>query len=377
MKWSLLGPYKALYLLVALAVAAWTSTTAWSVVPPKGGEAVKSSLAKSSLLLGAVRAGQRMVAVGEFGNVVLSDDDGKTWRQANRVPTTLTLTSVHFEGDKMGWAVGHDAIVLHTTDGGENWTRQFGGGETNIDSALLSVFFKDAQNGMAVGAFNYTIETKDGGKTWSERKSLMPAREPPKKIEVAEEDAVNSVKSLAPSAENDPFATTGVDENHLNSIFAGPDPSILFVAAEGGAIYRSADSGATWTKIYTGYIGSFWGGLTAKDGSVYVTGMRGNIWRSTDQGNTFTKLDTVGADQSIAGGVQLRNGGLVFVGLGGQVLYTSDGQKFTLTYRADRKGLSSVMEDTNTLYVFGEAGVQEQTPTPDPAEIETPTPSGS
>lgn len=105
--------------------------------------------------------------------------------------------------------------------------------------------------------------------------------------------------------------------------------------------------------------------------------MRGNIWRSTDQGNTFTKLDTVGADQSIAGGVQLKNGGLVFVGLGGQVLYTSDGQKFTLTYRADRKGLSSVMEDTNTLYVFGEAGVQEQTPTPDPAEIETPTPSGS
>ena len=376
MKWSLLRPSKAFCLIAALVAAALTSTAAWSVVPPKNGEAVKSSLAQSSLLLGVVRAGKRIVAVGEYGNIVLSDDDGKTWRQANKVPTTLTLTSLHFVSDKEGWAVGHDSIVIHTTDGGENWTKQFGGGKANTDAALLSVFFKDAQNGMAVGAFNYTIETKDGGKTWAERKSLMPSRAPPKKIVIAEEDAIDSVVSVAPTAENDPFATTGTDENHLNTIFGGADANTIFVAAEGGAVYRSGDAGATWKKIYTGYIGSFWGGLTAKDGSVYVTGMRGNVWRSTDQGNTFKKVDTSGADQSVAGGAQLKDGRLVFVGLGGQVLYSADGQKYTLTYRADRKGLSAVIEDTDKLYVFGEAGVQDQSHQPNPADIEAP-PTGS
>ena len=67
-----------------------------------------------------------------------------------------------------------------------------------------------------------------------------------------------------------------------------------------------------------------------------------------------------GADQSISTGLQLADGSFVFVGLGGQVLYSPDGEKFTLTYRADRKGLNAVMQDGGSLLVFGEAGVQTQ-----------------
>jgi len=132
----------------------------------------------------------------------------------------------------------------------------------------------------------------------------------------------------------------------------------------------------TWTKNLTGYVGSFWGGLTAKDGTVYVTGMRGNIWASKDKGATFTKLDTSGADQSIASGMQLKDGSFVFVGLGGQVLYSPDGQKYTLTYRPDRKGLNAVIDDGETLLVFGEAGIQKQSITPRPEEVDVPLPAG-
>jgi hypothetical protein len=103
--------------------------------------------------------------------------------------------------------------------------------------------------------------------------------------------------------------------------------------------------------------------------------MRGNIWRSTDKGLTFAKLDTSGADQSIAAGIQLKDGSLVFVGLGGQVLYSSDGTKFTLTYRPDRKGLNAVIQDGDTLLVFGEAGVKTQSSTPLKEEIDVPLPA--
>ena len=371
MKWSELGPSRFLSVAAVLALSAATVPAAWSVVPPKNGEAVQSKLAAQSLLIDAARAGKRMVAVGEYGDVVLSDDEGKTWRQAKKVPVTITLASVFFVDDKKGWAVGHDTTIIMTNDGGETWTKQYGGGEHQ--QALLSVFFKDATHGFAVGAFNMTVETSDAGKTWTERQTLMPPHEPPK---VKPEDL--NADPTAPrvvSPDDDPFATTGADENHLNSLFAGPDANTFFVAAEGGAVYRTGDGGATWKKILTGYIGSFWGGVTAKDGTVYVTGMRGNIWRSTDGGNKFAKVDTSGADQSIANGIQLVDGSMVFVGLGGQVLYSPDGLKYTLTYRADRKALSDIIQDGDRLYSFGEAGVLAQSTTPPPDEIEVEVPA--
>jgi len=363
---------------VAAALALGYAAFAEPSAVPQAPGAMQSRLATEALLLGVTRAGSRIVAVGEYGDIVLSDDDGRNWRQAKDVPTTVTLTAVHFADESRGWAVGHDTVILHTADGGQTWGKQWGGGES--DNALLSVFFKDASHGWAVGAFNYTVETTDGGKTWVERKTLMPPPPAPpegaKPAAPAEDIDPTAPKKTVPGAgPADPYAAATGDENHLNQMFAGPDASTLFIAAEAGAIYRSLDGGVTWQKVLTGYIGSFWGGLTAKDGSIYATGMRGNIWRSTDKGATWAKLDTSGADQSIASGVQLADGSFVFVGLGGQVLYSPDGQKFTLTYRPDRRGLNAVIRDgQDKLLVFGEMGVRDQSITPRPEEIDVPLP---
>lgn len=337
--------------------------------------AVASTHVTEALLLGVARAGERIVAVGEYGDVVLSDDDGKTWRQAKSVPTQVTLTAVTFVDDKTGFAVGHDTVILKTVDAGETWTKQFGGGQS--DNALLTVGFWDANHGLAMGAFNFTAETKDGGKTWVERKTLNPiqnaAPAPGAALPPGAGGPGAPAAGAAPGGSKDPYAAATGDENHLNAAFKGPNGE-FYVAAEAGAIFRSLDQGVTWEKIISGYNGSFWGGLTANDGSLYVTGMSGNIWRSTDKGTTWAKLDTNGADQSVAAGIQLKSGKFVFVGLGGQVLYSDDGQKFTLTYRPNRKGLNAVIEDGERLLVFGEAGVAPQPVTPPADEIAQPMP---
>jgi photosystem II stability/assembly factor-like uncharacterized protein len=369
---------KSVLLAMAL-VLAGPAPSALSVEVPKEGQSIRSRFATEALLLGVARAGSRLVAVGEYGNVILSDDDGATWRQAESVPTSVTLTSVHFADDKRGWAVGHDTFIMHTADGGENWTKQFGGGES--DNALLSVFFKQGgRHGWAVGAFNYTVETTDAGKSWVERKTLVPPPPAPPEGAQPQEpsepiDPTAPKKTVKGAGPADPYAAATGDENHLNHMFAGPDAATIFLAAEAGAVYRSLDAGATWEKVLTGYPGSFWGGLTAKDGTSYVVGMRGNVWHSTDKGATWAKLDTAGADQSIAAGIQLADGSLVFVGLGGQVLYSTDGKQFVLTYRPDRKGLNAVILDgADKLLVFGEAGVKDQSITPNPDEIDVPLP---
>ena len=65
-------------------------------------------LATESMLLDVTRIGNRLVAVGERGHVVISDD-GKNWKQAEHVPTRATLTSVVEMGGRL-WAGGHDAV---------------------------------------------------------------------------------------------------------------------------------------------------------------------------------------------------------------------------------------------------------------------------
>ena len=129
--------------------------------------AVASDMAAEALLLDVARAGSRMIAVGEFGHVLLSDDNGDSWRQATSVPTRNTLVSVTFIDNQTGYAVGHAATILKTTDGGENWQLQYieRGGET----PLFAVYFDDAQKGIAVGGFSYTFETTNGGKSWTQR----------------------------------------------------------------------------------------------------------------------------------------------------------------------------------------------------------------
>jgi photosystem II stability/assembly factor-like uncharacterized protein len=85
--------------------------------------AASSALAARSLINGVARAGHRIVGVGQRGHIVFSDDGGKRWTQA-RVPVSADLVAVSFPSARQGWAVGHDGVVLHTSDAGATWVRQ-------------------------------------------------------------------------------------------------------------------------------------------------------------------------------------------------------------------------------------------------------------
>ncbi len=74
--------------------------------------------------LDLTRIGDRIVAVGERGNVLYSDDEGETWRMGE-TPGKAMLTAVCFANRSHGWAVGHDAVVWATDDGGETWQQQY------------------------------------------------------------------------------------------------------------------------------------------------------------------------------------------------------------------------------------------------------------
>ncbi len=283
-----------------------------------------SALATSTLLLDVATAGERLVAVGQHGHVLLSDDRGQSWRQARRVPTRVTLTGLFFVDAREGWAVGHDAVVLHTSDGGETWELQHRDPELEIP--LLAVRFADGRSGLAVGAFGTLLETRSGGRSW-ERRLIS----------------------------DDPD-----EELHLNHVFAGPEDH-LFIAAEAGSVFRSADGGATWQRLAAPYSGSFWSGMAVSDGGVLVVGMRGHAFRSPDLGETWQPVPT-GTDQSLSDVARLSDGSIVAVGLGGAIVRSDDGgRSFSARVEPDRKGFASVAEGADgSLLLFGESGVRQR-----------------
>lgn len=102
---------------VALTLAPLPQAVAAGFVDPLDRPAQVSPLASKSLMQGVTRAGARLVAVGQRGHILVSDDSGATWSQA-KVPVSSDLTAVFFANDKMGWAVGHDGVILNSVDGG-------------------------------------------------------------------------------------------------------------------------------------------------------------------------------------------------------------------------------------------------------------------
>ena len=160
--------------------------------------AAASAFARMGLLNGLARAGKRVVAVGQRGHVLYSDDAGRTWLQA-KVPVSSDLVAVTFPTPSHGWAVGHDGVVLHSADAGATWIRQLDGrsagqamvayyaaeaakggsgdaaklldeakrfAEQGAENPFLDVWFEDERTGFVVGAFNLILRTADGGKTW-------------------------------------------------------------------------------------------------------------------------------------------------------------------------------------------------------------------
>jgi photosystem II stability/assembly factor-like uncharacterized protein len=303
-------------------------------------------LVADSLLLDLAVAGNRLVAVGERGHVLLSDDQGVTWRQAKTVPTRVMLTAVFFVDSQYGWAVGHDETILNTADGGENWTRSHFAPEAQ--QPLLDLWFANRVSGIAVGAYGAYFTTNDGGRNWSSAK-FKPMS--PSKPTVPMHDG-------EPAPDEGPgLLEDGPQDYHLNRIVGVGNR--LYVAAEGGQLYRSDDRGASWRVLPSPYEGSFFGLVPIRGDGLLAFGLRGHLFRSADAGETWTQLESH-TTAMLTDGVTINDLRVVISGLAGVLLVSGDaGETFRLTQQDDRKGLSAVLPGTaGAVVVAGEGGVR-------------------
>ena len=321
------GPIPKLEALLLLLISYVLCAGAWAAAPvaePLNRDALKVRSIERAVLLAAAVAGQRIVAVGERGIVALSDDTGRTWRQAQRVPVSVTLTAVRFVNDRQGWAVGHAGVVLHSEDAGENWSRQLDGvalaqlalrdAQANLqrtsgndvqaqrmvreaellvkdgpDKPFFDLEFSDSSRGIVVGAYNLIFATSDGGQSWQ---PLM--------------SRTDNAKSL-----------------HLYAVRRKGDA--IYIAGEQGLLLRSSDAGLTFTRSSASYRGSWFALALPNDGSIVVAGLRGNAYRSIDNTQSWTRLTDVGPI-SFVSATSINDRGVVLANQAGRLFAVADAQ---------------------------------------------------
>ncbi|MEA3332964.1 MAG: YCF48-related protein [Pseudomonadota bacterium] len=296
--------------------------------------AIMMPLASRTLVLDLATAGERIVAVGWRGHILLSDDDGINWRQV-KVPTRDMLTGIYFVNDRCGWAVGHSAVILATEDSGETWKLQSSAPEE--EQPLFDIIVT-GDYGFTVGAYAKFMITQNGGKSW----------QPSDFIIRQENDAAN--KTLD-DEEPLPF------DYHLNSI-ARSAAGTCYIAAEAGFIFRSDDGGHTWLELPSPYEGSLFG-ILPLDGEKLITyGLRGHIFLSENGGQSWKEIET-GTTALLTAAATLTNGTIIVTGMGGVILTSADnGKSFTLQ-QPNRISLTSVVKtNSDAIILAGERGAK-------------------
>lgn len=300
-------------------------------------------LAEKALLTDIIDVnGQSLVAVGERGHILLSTD-GVRWQQAS-VPVRANLNSVYFVSKQLGWAVGHDASILTTTDAGASWQLQHYAPE--IDKPLFDVYFSDAQNGIAVGAYGLFYRTVDGGSSW--QKEFHPEL-------LSEDDQIYLQELKASDPELYELELSAILP-HLNRLYA--DGNLLYMVGEAGFAAKSTDNGVSWTRLDEFYNGSLFDITRTAQMSLLAVGLRGHAFLSHDQGVNWSQI-MLQETATLNSVFSDANGRLYLVGNAGTLLVSDDnGISFTNLSLADGKVIVNGLIWRDQLLLTTEVGIK-------------------
>ncbi|MBV1788272.1 photosystem I reaction center subunit IV [Marinobacterium sp. D7] len=300
---------------------------------------------------------ERLVAAGEQGTILYSDDQGASWQQA-KTPVSVLLTALSFSDAQLGWAVGHDGTILHSRDGGLSWQLQRSGLQLvelqrdtlqglidapadNIDTqqlddwqyqledvqfaleegampVLLDVLFTDNQHGFALGSYGALFETEDGGEHWQSIGYRLP----------------------------------NPDRLHLNTILLSRSGRLL-IAGEAGLLLYSDDRGEFWQWAESPYQGSLFG--ISESDRLYLMGLRGHLF-SSDDGIQW-QAQAVPGDATLNSGIDY-HGRLYVLGQSG-LLLAQKGEGFSALAVPNRRSFTAAVALHDRLWLVGEGGLSQ------------------
>lgn len=304
-----------------LALGAGPADNRAKLPDPLGIPTTPSVFSSKGTVSGITRQGKNLIAVGPRGLILVSSDAALSWKQVVS-PVSTDLVSVKFTGTGQAWAVGHDAVALQSTNGGNTWKKvldgrsvlallrstysaRAGSGDESaktllaeiersvsqsatadvLPSPLLDVWFADAMNGYLVGAFGLVLQTTDGGQQWT---PLLEKLDNPRSFHL--------------------YAMTG-------------EGTQRYIAGEQGLLLRLDSTTNRFVKVQTPYAGTYFG-LDLRGSRLIAFGLRGNAYAQTSQAAAWNKIET-GVDAHIVAAFNFDDGQLALVSQAGHVLLVS------------------------------------------------------
>ncbi|WP_286268771.1 YCF48-related protein [Thalassotalea hakodatensis] len=317
------------------------SVVAHSEQVPK--PAIMSSMAADKLLLDITAVDNEFfVAVGDRGHIIRGDSIDNLQQVPS--PVQSTLTAVVMVNQSIGWAVGHDSVILHTADGGKSWKiQQYLPGQ---QKPLMDVVFKNEQEGVAIGSYGLFYRTTNAGKSWQREYhiSLLPDED---------KEYLNELKQEDEQAYLDERANI---LPHFNRIYL--DGRTTYLVGELGLMAKSNDFGKTWQRLEKIYQGSFYDIIRTQQGNLLSVGLRGNIFRTQQNGAPWQY--TKSGETALLNDIVLTEENTIYIlGNNGVLLESQDdGVSFTNNAQIDGKAMLAGIMFNNELIVASEVGIK-------------------
>jgi len=290
--------------------------------------------------------GWATVADGSFPDSLFAylrqtTDGGDSWSTIYTTPQNSPIIPFQFLDADNGWGIrdsispdgelGPPSRIIHTTDGGANWSVQF---EDTTQGTLGNLHFVDLNNGWVIGDSGKILKTTDGGLNWT---VLTNAG-------ISDSSRNRALFFISPDTGwigNDPPDSPAVilhtTDGGANWATQDPDLDfsifgIQFVDADNGwavsdfgGIARTTDAGTTWNLKTSTITTNFLQGVSAlPDGNnVWAVGQNGTILHTSNGGNNWGTQFFAGS--SILNAVSFANANVGYIAGDGTILKTTDG----------------------------------------------------
>jgi len=191
------------------------------------------------------------------------------------------LLDVWFRNEREGFVTGSYGMLLHTDDGGQNWTLVSDRMDNPEAFHLNQITPAPDGNLYIAGESGFVYRSSDGGESWD---------------------------SLEPGYEGSFYGIVVVPD--------GSGDYELLAYGLRGNLFRSTDRGETWEPMDSGTTVTLMSGMLLADGTVLLAGQGGVILSRASGQKSFSQVKNPDR-RVISGLVQGGDGNVVLVGMGG------------------------------------------------------------
>ncbi len=298
------------FILLGLLTLRKNARSQWLQVVDPGGSYGGSYVSCLTSFEGKLFAGTVQVFQGTEGGVFFSTNDGLNWIAVNNGLTNPHITVFATEGKNIfaGTTVDstRDGTLFLSTNSGANWSDISKNFPDTSDVYSLAIsegnLFAGVASAFLAGEIdNPILLTTDNGTSWSNASGEYTSSGSPGFIAASDDRLFWGIPEAGVNISTDNGLSWIPSSNGLplnanvacfglsgSSIFAGLD-SIGLPSSTGNGVYRSTDSGATWTAVNNGMINEVVRNLIVFNGNLFAATANG-VFLSTNNGASWKSL---------------------------------------------------------------------------------------